>query len=137
MEPVEEHLVLLALSSWQFGTPDSSNVCCPWKVLYEPQCKTSCIRGFRQGLTQTTVNSKRRWLEAQNFGFRKKMDCTIYVRKTKAPISCAVTMQQICAFAFAYAKSRFSHEVAHITSDIDQNVNIMKDSISSKLWFQS
>ena len=29
-------------------------------------------------------------------------------------ISCAVTAQLICAFVFAYAKSRFSHDVAHI-----------------------
>ena len=34
------------------------------------------------------------------------MDCTIYVAKTKVLIS--------CAFVFAYAKSRFSHDVAHI-----------------------
>ena len=42
------------------------------------------------------------------------MDCTIYVAKTKALISCpvtvAVTAQLICAFVFAYAKSRFSHD---------------------------
>ena len=35
------------------------------------------------------------------FGFSKKKDCTIYVAKTKALIS--------CAFVFAYAKNRFSH----------------------------
>ena len=34
-------------------------------------------------------------------------DCTIYVAKTKALISCAVTTQLTCAFVFAYAKSRF------------------------------
>ena len=31
--------------------------------------------------------------------------------KTKAQISCVVTAQLICAFVFAYAKSRFSHDV--------------------------
>ena len=35
---------------------------------------------------------------------------TAYVAK----ISCAVTVQQICAFVFAYAKSRFSHDVAYL-----------------------
>ena len=37
------------------------------------------------------------------------MDCTIFVAKTKALISCAVTAKLICGFVFAYAKSRFSH----------------------------
>ena len=32
--------------------------------------------------------------------------------KTKALISCAVTGQLICAFCFAYTKSRFSHDAA-------------------------
>ena len=47
------------------------------------------------------------------FGFRKQKDCTIYVAKTKVPISCA-TAQLICVFVFAFAKSRFSHNEAHI-----------------------
>ena len=34
--------------------------------------------------------------------------------KTKALISCAFTAQLICAFVFAYAKSRFFHDTAHI-----------------------
>ena len=34
--------------------------------------------------------------------------------KTKAQISFAVTAKLICAFVFAYAKSRFSHDGAHI-----------------------
>ena len=36
------------------------------------------------------------------------------VAKTKALISFAVTAKLICVFVFAYAKSRFSHDVAHI-----------------------
>ena len=47
-------------------------------------------------------------------GFRKKRDCTIHVAKTKALISFAVTAKLICVFVFAYAKSRFSHNEAHI-----------------------
>ena len=42
------------------------------------------------------------------------MDCAIRVAKTKALISFAVTAKLICAFAFAYAKSRFSHDAAQI-----------------------
>ena len=45
-----------------------------------------------------------------SFAFR-----CIYVAETKALISCTVTVQLlICAFVFAYAKSRFSHYAAHI-----------------------
>ena len=40
--------------------------------------------------------------------------CPINVAKTKALIRCAVTAQLICAFVFAYAKDRFSHDAAHI-----------------------
>ena len=54
----------------------------------------------------------RRWREALNFVFRKKRDCIFYEAKTKALISCVATAQLICAFVFAYAKSRFFHDVA-------------------------
>ena len=47
-------------------------------------------------------------------GFSKWRDFTIYEMKTKALISCAVTAQLVCAF-FAYAISRFSHDVAHLS----------------------
>ena len=42
------------------------------------------------------------------------MDYTICVAKTKALISCAVTVADllICSFALAYAKYRFSHGAA-------------------------
>ena len=42
----------------------------------------------------------------------------IYVAKTKALISCAVTKQLFCRFVFAYAKSRLSHDAAHIFHEI-------------------
>ena len=38
----------------------------------------------------------------------------MYIAKIKALISCAVTAQLICVFAFAYAKIRFSHDAAHM-----------------------
>ena len=38
----------------------------------------------------------------------------IYVVKTKTLISCSDTAQLICAFVFAYGKSRFSHDVTQI-----------------------
>ena len=43
-----------------------------------------------------------------------KKDCIIYVAKTKALISFAVTAKLICVFVLAYAKSRFSHHAAHM-----------------------
>ena len=56
--------------------------------------------GFQQGLTQTGLYSHKRFLEAGNFGLRKKRNCTIRVAKTKALISFAVTAKLICAFVF-------------------------------------
>ena len=73
--------------------------------------------GFRPGPTQTGHYSCKRWLEARKFGLSIKVEglyFPIYVAKTKALISCMVTTQLICAFVFAYAKSRFSHNAAHI-----------------------
>ena len=56
-----------------------------------------------------------RWLEAWNFGYRKKRDCSIGVAKTKALISFGLTGKLICVFVFAYANIRFSHNEAQIT----------------------
>ena len=36
----------------------------------------------------------------------------MHVAKTEALISCMVSVQLICAIGFAYAKNRFSHDVA-------------------------
>ena len=36
----------------------------------------------------------------------------MYVAKTKALISFAITAKLMCVFGFAYAKSRFSHDEA-------------------------
>ena len=38
----------------------------------------------------------------------------MYVEKTKVLISSSFTMQQICAFVFAYTKGRFSFDGAHM-----------------------
>ena len=83
-------------------------------LLYEPRSEKTGLRGFRPGLTQTGLYSRKRWLEAWNFAFRKRRYCTIRVAKTKALISFAVTAKLIFAFVFAYAKKRFSHNAAHI-----------------------
>ena len=38
----------------------------------------------------------------------------MYVAKTKALISFAVTAKLICVFVFAYAKCWYSHDAAHL-----------------------
>ena len=38
----------------------------------------------------------------------------MYVAKTKALISFAVTAKLICVFVFTYAKRWFSHDAAHL-----------------------
>ena len=82
-------------------------------VSFEPRCEKTGLWGFRPGPTQNRLYSHRRWLEAWNYGFRKKRDCTIRIAKAKALISCVVTVQLICVFVFTYAKSGFSHNEAH------------------------
>ena len=91
---------------------------------FEPGCEETGLQRFGPGPTQTGLYSHRRWLEALNFGFRKKRDCTIYTAKTKALISFAVTAKLICVFVFAYAKSQFPHDAAHfaISFNIPQKV---------------
>ena len=64
--------------------------------------------------SQTNLYSHRRWLEAGNFGLRKKRNCTIRVATTKALISFAVTAELICVFVFAYADCWCSHAAAHL-----------------------
>ena len=43
--------------------------------------------------------------------------------KTKTLMSFAVTTKLICVFVFAYAKSRFSHDKAHIKRNKYCNIN--------------
>ena len=50
-----------------------------------------------------------------NFLIRKYRDCTIYVVKTKALISCRATAQLVWAFVLAYARSRFFHDAAQMS----------------------
>ena len=68
--------------------------------------------------------SHRSRIEASNFGFKKKRDCTIPVAKMKALISCAATAQLICAFVFAYANCWFSCAAAHIHTNDKSGMSI-------------
>ena len=62
------------------------------------------IRGFRPGLTQTGLHSQGSRLEASDFGYTQRRNCTIGVAKTKAMISFAVPAKLICAFCFRIGK---------------------------------
>ena len=81
---------------------------------FEPCCEKTGLWSFKLGATQTGLYSHRIRQEALNFGFRKKRNCTICVVKTKTLISFMVAAKLICVFVFAYAKSRFSHDEAHL-----------------------
>ena len=71
---------------------------------------------FPTGPTQTGLHKHRRWLEALNFGFKKKRKCSIRVAKSKALISFAISAKLICVFVFVYADCCFSHEAAQKAS---------------------
>ena len=75
-----------------------------------------------------------------DFGFKKKINCTIRVAKTKVLISFAVTEMLICAFVFAQAKIRFSHDAAHICLlfypvDIKQSLSEPSDDVGIEMHF--
>ena len=80
--------------------------------LHDAHLKKTCLLGF-------TIRS------GTNQALRLRLgildNCTIHVAK-KALISSAVTAQLICAFVFAYAKSRFSHDVFHIINLSDETL---------------
>ena len=62
----------------------------------EQRLDKTCLRDFRPGSAQTGKM-------ARGLKFRMRMDCIIFLVKTKVLISCMVT---------AYAKSMFSHDTA-------------------------
>ena len=55
----------------------------------------------------------------------------MYVAKTKALISFTVTAKLICVFVFAYAKSRFSHDAAHI---VDIDIFVLHKACVRQVW---
>ena len=78
-------------------------------------CKTGRTDELRHEKTRSNTNQAvQSQKNARDSKFRKQRDCTTCVAKTKALISCTVTMQLICTFLFEYAKSRFSHDAAQI-----------------------
>ena len=59
-----------------------------------------------------TRSDTHRAVQTQKMGSGSKLtskECTSYVRKTKAIISCAVAVQLICAFVFRICRNMFSN----------------------------
>ena len=55
--------------------------------------------------------------------------------KTKALISFEVTAKLTCVFVFAYAKSRFSHDAAHLYTNIWASCSKFKTEVNISLKF--
>ena len=80
--------------------------------------------GLLTNPTQTGLRNDWIWLEAGNFGCRKQGYWTRQAAKTKALIVFAVIAKLISVFVFIYAKSGFSHDTAHIVSEIPERTYI-------------
>ena len=83
-------------------------------------------------VSQTSIHSHRRSLEVCIIGFNKKGDCTIWVAKTKVLISCAVTVQLICDFVFAYHKNPVLTWFMSLIMLSDKKSAWLKDRIAGK-----
>ena len=78
-----------------------------YNIWYEPCREKTCFWDFQPGQTQIVLNNHKRWLGLKFCMFEVKGLYYLYeyVAQTKALINC--TVQLICKFVFAYAKSRF------------------------------
>ena len=85
-----------------------------WCWFYLVDMSSWAFAWGNQQLTQTSLYSHRSRLEAWNFGFKKKRDCTVCVTKTKTLNSCTVTSKLICIFVFACAVCWFTDAVAQL-----------------------
>ena len=77
----------------------------------EPCHDKTCLLDFRPGPDTNQAVQPQKMVR----GLKFQRDCTFFVAKAKALISCTVTVQLICTFVFANAKIRFSHDAAHLT----------------------
>ena len=81
--------------------------------------------------TQTAVQPQK-MPRGLNFGFRNKRDWAIYVAKTRALISCAITAHLICTFVFTYAKKEV-HSWHSSWTQLDSNRSTYVRHISHRL----
>ena len=86
------------------------------KIMYFSRYMSLVVRKPVFGVSHTNRSVQPQKM-ARGLKFRIYVVCrdrTIRTVKLKALTSCAVTVQLICVFVFAYAKSRFSHNKAHM-----------------------
>ena len=76
--------------------------------LNKPRRENACLRGFGPG----RMYSHKTIARGLKFRIYEVDGGTHYVSKINALVSCAVTAHLVCAFVFAYAKGRFSHDAA-------------------------
>ena len=83
-------------------------------LLSLPVCFMSCIKPSSGFPMRSDTNHLRLYSleEGKSFEISDLGNKGIYEAKTKALISCTVTVHLICGFAFAHAKRRFSHNTA-------------------------
>ena len=103
------YLLLIKYSPWEFNRSfvhvqwDAAHNCkCIWAVSWE-----NLSWGSRQGLIRTGLYNHRRWVEAWNFGFRKKSGCTIYMAKNKGAgqplrLSLGICRKQVFSWRCSY-----------------------------------
>ena len=94
-------------------------------------CSVSCMRKPTiWDSNQVSLYSHRRRLEAWNFRFKKKRDCTIPEVKTKVLISFTVTMKLVCIFVFSsplrkYRKSYCNHPGVGVSVRVAQMLKFL------------
>ena len=112
--------------------------------LFLPRREKISLQGLQPGPTQTKLYKHRRWLEAGNFGFRKKRNCTIHVVEIepKALISFTVAAKLICAcfricemlfFSCFLIIFQYAHKLAYL---VGQNLHkAPAPELSDRLFF--
>ena len=100
-----------------------------YPLRFMPTHEKACLWGLRSSLTQSDLYCHRRRLEASNFRLKKKKNSNIHGAKTKMLISCAVTAQLICVFAFADVKGRFPPHATHMSRDARKPVFGVSDQV--------
>ena len=104
------------------------------KMCFTTQLSTFCFlilymsRVTRKPVLCAPTRSDTKWAaQPQKIGrylyfyCRKQRDCTIYVAKTKAPISCTVAAQPICASVYAYAEKQAPRDTVIVSNEVQIN----------------
>ena len=80
----------------------------------QPRHEKTCLRGSDQARHKPACKTTESGLRHEISDLGNRGIVLSNVAKTKTLISLAVTGKLICAFVFAYAKSRISYDAAHL-----------------------